>query len=205
MSQTPLGQSPLVHPTASITDSALGRYTEVGRDTTLIEATLGDYSYVMDRCHLMHAHVGRFVSIANHARLGPSNHPTWRASQHHFTYRSAAYGLGEDDRDFFAWRRNDPVHVGHDVWIGHGAVVLPGVSVASGAVVAAGAVVSRDVPPYRIVGGVPAKTLKARFPEEIARQLLDLAWWDWPHERLADALPDFRTLSVQAFLQKYRS
>lgn len=205
MSQTPLGQSPLVHPTASITDSVLGRYTEVGRDTTLIEATLGDYSYVMDRCHLMHAHVGRFVSIANHARLGPSNHPTWRASQHHFTYRSAAYGLGEDDLDFFAWRRNDPVHVGHDVWIGHGAVVLPGVSVASGAVVAAGAVVSRDVPPYRIVGGVPAKTLKARFPEEIARQLLDLAWWDWPHERLADALPDFRTLSVQAFLQKYRS
>ena len=94
--------------------------------------------------------------------------------------------------------------VGHDVWIGHGAIVLPGRTVCTGAVVAAGAVVTKDVDPYVIVAGNPARVIRPRFPAAVAARLQRLAWWDWDHARLRAALPDFRTLSVEEFLEKYQ-
>jgi phosphonate metabolism protein (transferase hexapeptide repeat family) len=131
-------------------------------------------------------------------------HPMQRASQAHFTYRASAYFPGEaDEADFFEWRRGHRVHIGHDVWIGHGAIVLPGRSVGTGAVVAAGAVVTKDVPAYTIVAGNPARVIKRRFPEAVTNRLAALSWWDWDHESLRRALPDFRKLAVEDFLAKY--
>jgi carbonic anhydrase/acetyltransferase-like protein (isoleucine patch superfamily) len=89
------------------------------------------------------------------------------------------------------------------VWIGHGAIVLPGRSIGTGAVIAAGAIVTKDVPPYTIVGGNPARPIKRRFSEEIAGRLAELKWWDWDHEALRQALPDFRKLGIEEFLDKY--
>ena len=137
-------------------------------------------------------------------RINPGNHPMERASQSHFTYRASAYFPGErDEAEFFAWRRAHPVTIGHDVWIGHGAIVLPGRTVGTGAVIAAGAVVTKDVAPYAIVAGNPARAIRQRFPDAIAERLQPLAWWDWAHERLRAALPDFRALSIDSFLEKY--
>jgi len=198
-----LSPEPTIHPTAVITDSSLGAWTEIGAQTEIISSVIGDYSYFCDRCHVMYTSVGKFCSVANHARLNPSNHPTWRATQHHFTYRSAKFGMGPDDEAFFDWRTSKPVTLGHDVWIGHGALVMPGVTVGTGAVVASGAVVTKDVPDYAIVAGVPAKTAKYRFPHDLQEKLLTLAWWDWEHERLAAAMADFRNLGVEAFVEQY--
>lgn len=199
-----LGEEPLIDPTARLTRSRLGRYTEVGARTKLLEVEMGDYSYVVNDADIAYAAIGRFCSIAAMTRLNPGNHPTWRASQAHFTYRASAYFPGEaDEEDFFAWRRAQKLTLGHDVWIGHGAVVLAGRSIGTGAVVAAGAVVAKDVPAYAIVAGVPAKLVKWRFPPEIAERLQKLAWWDWTHEALRAALPDFRALPIAAFLEKY--
>jgi hypothetical protein len=129
-----------------------------------------------------------------------------RASQAHFTYRASAYFPGEEDEAaFFDRRRAAAVTIGHDVWIGHGAIVLPGRRIGHGAVIAAGAVVVRDVAPYEIVGGLPARLLKRRFSPAIAARLEALAWWDWDHERLRAALPDFRALSIEAFLDRHES
>ncbi|MRT33049.1 acetyltransferase, partial [Xylella fastidiosa subsp. multiplex] len=87
-----------------------------------------------------------------------------RATLHHFTYRARSYwDDAEDETDFFAARRAKRVVIGHDVWIGHGATILPGVTVGNGAVIGAGAVVSKDVAPYTIVGGVPARLIRERF------------------------------------------
>jgi hypothetical protein len=126
-----------------------------------------------------------------------------RATQAHFTYRASAYFFGEsDEAEFFECRKSHRVHIGHDVWIGHGAIVLPGRNIGTGAVVAAGAIVTRDVPAYTIVAGNPARPIKRRFSEQIAARL---AWWDWDHETLRQALPDFRKRDIEDFLDKYEA
>lgn len=199
-----LGLAPTIDPTAEVTASTLGRYTEIGPRTKLNEVALGDYSYVVNDSDIAYARIGKFTSIAAMTRINPGNHPMDRASQAHFTYRASAYFDDvEDEPSFFDWRRAHGVTIGNDVWIGHGAIILPGRTVGDGAVVAAGAVVSKDVPAYTVVAGVPARPVKRRFPEAIGERLQALAWWDWEHARLRAALEDFRTLAIEAFLEKH--
>jgi phosphonate metabolism protein (transferase hexapeptide repeat family) len=156
-----LSEHPLVHETARVTDCRLGRYTEVGARTHLLETAMDDYSYVVNDGEIAYATIGKFCSIASHVRLNPGNHPTERASQAHFSYRASAYWPEEEDETaFFDRRRAQPVTLGHDVWIGHGVVVLPGRAVGTGAVVGAGAVVTRNVPPYAVAVGNPARIVK---------------------------------------------
>jgi phosphonate metabolism protein (transferase hexapeptide repeat family) len=198
-----LSTTPLIHPTAEVRDSRLGAYTEVGARTRLLEVVLGDYSYIVNDGEVAYTTFGKFCSIAAMARINPGNHPMARATQSHITYRASAYFPGErDEEEFFAWRRASPVVIGHDVWIGHGAIILPGRSVGTGAVVAAGAVVTKNVEPYAMAGN-PARVIRQRFSAAVARRLQHLAWWDWDHDRLRAALPDFRRLSAASFLEKY--
>ncbi|NJO38662.1 MAG: chloramphenicol acetyltransferase, partial [Rhizobiales bacterium] len=136
--QPPLGEAPSLHPWADVRNSWLGPWTAVGPRTEVIETRMGAYSYVVNDSDIIYSEIGKFCSIAAHVRINPGNHPTWRASQHHFQYRASSYGLGEDDAGFFDWRRARKVTIGHDVWIGHGAILLAGVTIGTGSVVGAG-------------------------------------------------------------------
>jgi phosphonate metabolism protein (transferase hexapeptide repeat family) len=201
-----LSTTPLVHPTAEVRDSRLGVYTEVGARTSLLEVVLDDYSYVVNDSDLAYTTVGKFCSIAAMTRINPGNHPMSRASQSHFTYRASAYFGGEqDDAEFFAWRRAHPVVIGHDVWIGHGAVVMPGISIGNGAVVGANAVVTRDVEPFEIVAGTPARRLRMRFDEAVCQRVEVIGWWDWPVDMLIEAIPDMQTMPIEAFLDRWEN
>jgi len=199
-----LSTIPVVDPTASLTAATLGAYTEVGARTKLLEVELGDYSYVVNDSDIAYAKIGKFTSIAAMTRINPGNHPMDRASQSHFSYRASAYFDGERDEDeFFAWRRAHQVIIGHDVWIGHAAIMLPGRRIGTVAVIGAGAVVTKDIPAYAVAVGNPARVIRQRFSDNTAAGLQQLAWWDWPHERLRGALPDLRSLTAEQFLDKY--
>jgi phosphonate metabolism protein (transferase hexapeptide repeat family) len=197
-----LGDQPHIDVTARVYQSEIGAWTWIGPGSSIVESSFGDYSYTAGDVSIIYSEVGKFCSIASHARLNPGNHPMERVTQHHMTYRRVQYGFADtDDAAFFDWRQADKVTVGHDVWIGHGAILLPGVSVGTGAVIGAGAVVTKDIAPYTIAVGVPAHPLRERFPREAAEQLLAIAWWDWPRELLEERFADFNDLP--SFLKKY--
>ena len=196
------GLDPVVDEDVSLKDTVLGAYTHIYPHCVLNEVDVGDYSYCAGYNQIDYTRIGKFCSIASFVRINPGNHPTYtRIAQHHFTYRSATYGLGSDDPDFFAWRRADPVFIGNDVWIGHNASIMPGVSIGNGAVIGTGAVVTNNVEPYSIVAGVPAKKIKMRFSEEIIEKIERSEWWNWDHETLKARLTDFR--NFDEFVKKY--
>jgi phosphonate metabolism protein (transferase hexapeptide repeat family) len=198
-----LAEAPVIHPSASVRDTDFGIFNEVGAHCRIAESVFGDYSYIGENGDVIYTRIGKFCSIAAAVRINPGNHPMDRPAMHHFTYRASKYGFGEDEPAFFEWRRSFPVQIGHDVWIGHGAILLPGVTVGTGAVIGAGALVTRDVAPYSITIGHPAKHHRYRFAAEIREALLRIGWWDWPAETLRASLMDFRTLPIAEFCEKH--
>lgn len=198
-------QHTFIDPSVRMRQSTIGQQCEILAHTFLEYSQLGDFSYLGEYCCIADAQIGRFTAIANQVRIGAPNHPMDRASQHRFTYCPEYYdSQARRDQTFFANRRADRVVIGNDVWIGHGVIVLPGVTVGDGAVLAAGAVVTKDVPPYTLVGGVPAKPIRARFAPEIAAQLQRIAWWDWPLEKLMAHLADFQSADITAFCARHK-
>jgi phosphonate metabolism protein (transferase hexapeptide repeat family) len=191
----------VIHAGVFIQDCYFGAWTEVGPNCSLVETTLDDYSYVVGDNQIIYSKIGKFSNIASHVRINPGQHPMQRVTLHHITYRRKMYGLGEDEADFFDWRRSHQCVIGHDTWLGHSSIIMTGVTVGTGAVVGSGAVVTRDVPPYMIVAGVPAKPIRPRFPEAIAEKLLKIAWWDWDRPTLEARFDDL--FNVETFVEKY--
>lgn len=195
---------PFVHPDCAISNSRFGAYVEIGAGTRLLNSTFEDYAYCDRLCDIANTTVGKFANIAAMVRIGPTDHPMDHASLHHFLYRSSYYWEdAEDDPAVFTARSARRTVIGPDTWIGHGAIIKPDVTIGAGAVIASGAVVTKDVAPYMIVAGVAASVVRPRFAANVADRLLALAWWDWDHGRLRQALDDFRSLKAEAFLEKH--
>ncbi|SKC05894.1 DapH/DapD/GlmU-related protein [Kosakonia radicincitans] len=193
-----------IDPGVRMRECKMGQQCEVLANSLMEYSTLGDFSYIGEYCTIADAEIGKFVAIANNVRIGAPNHPMGRPSQHRITYCPEYYSASAvRDHDFFTQRRGDRVVIGNDVWIGHAAIVLPGVTVGDGAVIAAGAVVSKDVAPYTIVGGVPAKVIRLRFSPHIGQQLQQIAWWEWPLETIIERLADFQDENIEAFCEKW--
>jgi len=199
-------EAPWIHETALVKNSRMGAWTVVGARCEVISSDLMDYSYLIRDADIFNAEVGKFANIASHVRINPTNHPMWRATLHHFTYRAISHFMDvlDDDNDEVSnWRNSNRVIIGADVWIGHAAIVMPGVSVGTGSIIGSGSVVTKNVPDYTIVAGNPAKIIRRRVTEEVEAALKRIAWWDWNREELIAAMSDFRRLDAAAFAKKY--
>ncbi|MCB0638612.1 MAG: CatB-related O-acetyltransferase [Lewinella sp.] len=141
--------------------------------------------------------IGKFCMIASDVTfiMNGANHLTEAIS----TYPFAIFGHGwEDAMEGKAYPRRQDTVIGNDVWIGYGATIMPGVQVGDGAIIATKSVVTKDVPPYAIVGGNPARVIRLRFPEEKIEELLALRWWDWPIEKITRHVQDLTGNAVEA-------
>jgi len=145
------------------------------------------YHYPINKDRLL---VGRFCSIACGAKFifTSANHTQKSLSTYTFPLFYEEWGL--DVKDITAaWDNKGDIIVGNDVWIGYEAIIMSGVTIGDGAIIGTRALVTKDVPPYTVVGGMPAKTIKKRFSDEIIAELLLLRWWEWPLEKISYGLP----------------
>ena len=168
---------------AVINNSILGDYARVKDYSEVRDCTIGDYSYVSQRTLINKTMVAKFASIANGCHIGLWEHNTAVTTHTFYLYETSGFfvkGYTSLDEDSIETR------IGNDVWIGANSVILKGVTVHNGAIVGAGSVVTKDVPPYTVVAGNPAREIKKRYGQEDIEFLLATKWWDFSRERLQE-------------------
>ncbi len=184
-----------------VSNSKFGNFNRLYDNIKLKNVKLGDYSYVAADTQIKNAKIGKFCSIAPGCRIGLGKHPTKDFVSTHPIF----FSLNKQISTVFAnknyFKEEEQITIGNDVWIGTNVIIVDGVIISDGAIIAAGAVVTKNVPPYAIVGGVPAKIIKYRFEENHIRQLIDAKWWNTSIEQLGREYTKFH--NIQDFLADF--
>lgn len=179
---------------SKIENCTFGDYVTIYDHASLLHSTIGSFTFVQSGSRIHRAGIGRFCSIGPDCRIGLGRHPTDTFVSTHpifFSTQKQAQ-ITFADRDYFV--EYEEIEIGNDVWIGTGAVVVDGVNIGDGAIVAASSVVTRSVPPYAIVGGVPARVIRFRFEKDQISQLLEEQWWKRDPERLKAQFKKFHNI-----------
>lgn len=187
----------ITNPNITVGDFTM--YNDFVNDPTLFEKNNVLYHYPINDDKLQ---IGKFCSIACGAKFlfNSANHTLSSLSTYPFPLFFEEWGLEKKDVTN-AWDNKGDIVIGNDVWIGYEAVVLAGVTIGDGAIIGTRAVVTKDVPPYTIVGGVPAKLIKRRFPEETISALLEIQWWNWSEERIARNIGAIQSGNIEQLKQ----
>jgi len=185
-----------------VTKTTFEGFNVIFKDVVISSSSLGAHTYVQKKSTIFNAQIGRFCSIASQVSIAPGIHKTDGVSCHTSFYQKSTpllkvYSTEDSFRTF------SKVVIGNDVWIGERAIIMDGVNIGQGAIVAAGAVVTKDVVPYAIVGGVPAKLIKFRFSDKVIEDLLKSKWWNfsdkWFHKHFK------KMQNVSAFLKQIKT
>lgn len=186
-----------IHYTSKITSSILGKYNVIFSGVIIHQSKIGSHSYVQRNTAVFNAEIGRFCSVASGVSIGLGVHYMEGVSTHPSFYlkNTPLVKIFSESDEIVTSKQ---IRIGHDVWIGQNAIILDGVNVGSGAIIAAGAVVNKDVAPYSIVGGIPARLIRYRFPLETCEALLRSEWWNKPEEWLQKHYKQF--MNADTFL-----
>lgn len=182
--------------------SKLGKYSIVFKNTVFINSTLGVYSYIQKNSEIVNTKIDKFCSIASNVTIGLGNHPTNLVSTNPTFYDNTQPLMFSFAKDKEYESLSEVTIIESDVWIGQNVMIKSGVTVGVGAVIGAGSVVTKDVEPYSVVGGVPAKHIKYRFEKDIREGLLSSKWWDFDEEKLAVLASYFNQPEI--FLKKLK-
>lgn len=187
----------ITNPNITVEDFTM--YNDFVNDPTLFEKNNVLYHYPINDDKLQ---IGKFCSIACGAKFlfNSANHTLSSLSTYPFPLFFEEWGLEKKDITN-TWDNKGNIIIGNDVWIGYEAVILAGITIGDGAIIGARAVVTKDVPPYTIVGGVPAKPIKKRFPEETISALLEIQWWNWSEERIARNIDVIQSGNIEQLKQ----
>lgn len=173
----PLISNIYVHETTIISETHLASWVKIQRQCYFYNSSIDSYTYFAGFNSVMNAKVGKFCSIGANVCIGPGRHPLDFVSTSPVFYSTHKQcGITFADKSYY--NEMGQVRIGNDVWIGTNAVILDDITIGDGAVIAAGAVVTKNVEPYTIVGGIPAKVIKKRFSAETIEKLLLFQWWN---------------------------
>ena len=174
-------------------NSSFTPYTHILSGAKLHRVKIGKYSRIGVNCQVTSATIGNFTAIGKDTVITVGQHPTNYLTSHSIFYKKGNWGWHDDWIAPIDFQSDKQVTIGNDVWIGRQCVIMDGVTIGDGAIVATGAVVTKDVPPFSIVGGVPAKVIKYKFPQEVIDRLEEIQWWNLPDEEITKVIDLFHT------------
>jgi acetyltransferase-like isoleucine patch superfamily enzyme len=160
-------------------NSEISSFSKIYPFSKISNSIVNDFSYISFRCTINGCEIGKFCSIASGVKIGLGIHPINFVSTSPLFY-APSNPLNYKIADELNFKENEQVLIGHDVWVGTNAVILDGITIGNGAIIGANSIVTKDVAPYSIVGGVPAKEIKKRFSDRLIKQLNTLKWWNMP-------------------------
>lgn len=202
LSKSRIGNRSTIHANSRIGDSAIEDFVVINHNNNFSKSVIGRFSYIGAQGQIHATEIGSFCSIGPELICGYGEHPSdFVSSSPVFYSLSKQCGVTFTKESLFDEHKKS--NIGNDVWIGARVFIRDGITIGDGAIVAVGSVVIKDVPPYAIVGGVPARIIKYRFSEEEIARLLELEWWNWDETRLRKAQPFISCNDIKGFLDKY--